>query len=146
MKTPRELILGQHGELEFEFDTMRARILSEARQTANASPGFAQAGRLWFTLAWRELVLPCRLFWNCCGTVFVALLLLNIMLGLSADSGVSAANMMGSPQGHARELLQEQSRLRAELMDGVIVARPPGSPSRPPVWNQSLRNPKTILC
>ena len=125
MKTPRELLRTRHESATPQLDAGRAQTLAAAFPRARAP----RRAAVWRHAWWQELFWPVRHAWL--GLAAVWLVILGSHLATRerthADPFVAAASPV------LRQLLREQLRLRAELLDDA----PPARPARP-----HLRDPR----
>jgi hypothetical protein len=66
MKTPRNLLLEHHRDVQPKLAALRREVLARLQQEQPATN--RDAGLVWLTiiwlLIWRELILPCRRGWS----------------------------------------------------------------------------------
>lgn len=123
MKTPREILLGQHQAASAKLDEVRQAVVAELTPQPAREPGVPFALKIW-----RELVWPCRRTWAGLGAVWVAILVFNS--AQSERSQVVLAVVATSP-GEMRLALQEQRRVLDELIGSPKPVQPAEPPRRP---------------
>ena len=116
MKTPRDLLLTRHQSATPQLDARRAQALAAAFPRADA-PHRADA---WQQEWWRELFWTPRRAWLGLAAVWVVILGSHLATTERTHSGQFAA--AAAPD--LRQLLREQFRLRAELLDDATPAKP----------------------
>jgi hypothetical protein len=117
MKTPRELLLGQHANAVPRLDQIRRDIVDRIGPTP---PSFA-------VKVWQELIVPARRAWACVAAGWVVVLALNLMTGGDASVGASEPGRMNPDSVIA---LQRQERLMALSIEENTDE--PSSPAKPP--------------
>ena len=124
MKTPREILLARHQEVEPKLDTVRARALASlASPPAEERQSFALRAGL---ALWRELILPCRRVWGGLAAVWV------VIIGLCVFGGGEPSVMAGKavPMDKGTEMaLREQRQILAQLLDTTVPT--PTAAARP---------------
>ncbi len=123
MKTPRDLLLARHHPATPQLDTVRAQALAAAFPNARAPRRAAARLRDW----WQELFWPARRAWLGLAAVWVVIVGSHLV---RSERG-RPENFTGPPTPVLRQLLREQLRLRAELLDDLAPARPTPAPAPP---------------
>lgn len=116
MKTPRDLLLTRHQIATPQLDAVRAQTLAAAFPRVHASSRADACLREW----WRELFWPARRAWLGLAALWV------VILGshLATTERTHADPFAAAAAPVLRQLLREQLRLRAELLDETTPARP----------------------
>ena len=73
MKTPREVLLGQHQAANLRLDQIRHVVVAELTPRPPREPGMPFVLKLWCELIW-----PCRRTWAGLAVVWVVILAVNI--------------------------------------------------------------------
>jgi hypothetical protein len=118
MKTPREILLGRHPDIERRLDAVRRDAVAAAggqRRTTAASP---LAVLNWPAIWWRELILPSRRLWSGLAAVWGLLLVINV----AQRDPVSS--MTGKPASAPTVMMSWQAQQR--WMNELLAERVPG--------------------
>lgn len=116
MKTPRELLVGQHRETEARLDTIRQEIVQAMAEPTNELTS-RDAGDIGFLgTCWQELFVACRRYWMGLGAAW-ALVVIFIGAGALSDGNGRA---MARTNGSTLDAMQAQLQLRNELL-GVVA-------------------------
>ncbi len=121
MKTPRDLLLARHHPATPQLDSVRAQALAAAFPNTRTPRHATARLRDW----WQELFWPARRAWLGLAAVWV------VILGsqLARTERGHAEHFASVPAPVLQQLLREQLRLRAELLDELAPARPLPRPS-----------------
>jgi len=112
MKTPREILLKRHRQIEPKLDQMWAEGLS----TELRSKGTPARENVFLAIGWtlwRELVLPSRRIWTGLACAWVAIIILNTA---SSEPSPRAAAKVEPPSQEEAQALIEQRRMLAQLI------------------------------
>jgi hypothetical protein len=147
MKSPRELLLERHQAMDAKLDTLRCQILQVEVQGA---PSPARTPVPWWVVVWHELVRPCQRVWVGLATAWVVIATLQALSGGPTPPRTVRHALAPSPEVMA--LLQEQRRLRSELL-GPSAPQPAATPTRsgsprsdvPPLRGSACRRIEIIL-
>ena len=138
MNTPRDILLNQHRGAEPALDAIRERVLDQ--ELRRPAAGRKSQPLNWLTLAWRQLVLPCRGAWAGLAAAWLAVLLLHLV---TAEPVQQASSVALSRPGATRAQLKQQWLLRAELL-GIATVRPE-PPATPPGPHSEATPPRTTM-
>jgi hypothetical protein len=122
MKTPRDILLEQHGAADPKLDAIRRKVVWEGRRVA--VPKFRVAGTATLPmLIWRELIWPSRRIWAGLAAVWVLIFVFNF-------SQRDPAELMARKSPPSPEMMltfRQQERLLAELIgpNETQAAEPP---------------------
>jgi hypothetical protein len=121
MKTPRDILIEKHADLELRLDAIRRHVL----QGETGAASCRRARPAWLETLWQQLVLPCR---RPLAGLGVAWALILVLQGLANDR--LALPRVSSPKLTTDVLVQlkEQWRLRTELLGPAVAehTRMPG--------------------
>ena len=112
MKTPREILLKRHRQIEPKLDQMWTENLStklRSERTPAPENVFLAAG--W--KLWSELVLPSRRIWAGLACAWMAIVILNVA---SSEPSSKVANKVVPPSLEEAQALVEQRRMLAQLI------------------------------
>jgi hypothetical protein len=130
MKTPRDIILEHHRAAEVKLQTITAQQLAQLAAGAQnrATPKAARNNSFFITL-WVEAILPWRKAWLGLGTAWVLILVSNAIL--REDSSRIALQSIHAPTPETLQILTEQRRILAQLMETTEPQPPADIPRKP---------------
>lgn len=113
MKTPREILLGRHRDVESKLDQMwRATLRRGLRNVTDATERVPPARIGW--KLWRELIWPSRRIWAGLACVWVVIAVLNLASSEPARQVASKSE----PRSHDEmQALIEQRRMLAQMIE-----------------------------
>jgi hypothetical protein len=122
MKTPREVILGQHREAEVRLKAMQPEIIAACVRESRNAPGSEQHSFIqsMATRFWMECFVPWRRAWMGIAATWVAIVVAHLAINDREASGVAQASET-DPQ--VRMVLLEQKRLLAQLLEPMTEPR-----------------------
>ncbi len=119
MKTPREILLERHGNIEPKLDGIRRAVVNELNNTdAKAqswAAGFAALCLGFPNKLWNELVLPSRRIWTGLAAVWMVLFIIN------ASQRDNLSSVTGQPVRSSPVMMSWQVQQR--LMNEVLADR-----------------------
>jgi hypothetical protein len=113
MKTPREILLGRHADVNGRLDRIRKQVLTEAFPEPSKTNRKPDSDETAMSLLWRALFAPRRIAWTGLAAAWVVVFVLH-GAARSDDTGVVRHESPPSPQVMAT--LKEQRELLAELV------------------------------
>jgi len=130
MKTPRDIILQHHCAAEVGLQTLSAQQLAQlaAGKQSRVTPKAARSNSF-FTNLWAEVFLPWRKVWLGLGAAWVVILVFNTVL--REDSSRIALQSLSAPTPETLQLLTEQRRILAQLMETTEPQTPADIPRKP---------------
>ena len=109
MKTPREVLLSQHRNVEPKLDRMwRATLRRGLRNGADATERVPPA-----KLLWRELIWPCRRIWAGLACAWALIIAVDLA---SSEPAARATVKVAPPSREEMQALVEQRRMLAQLI------------------------------
>jgi hypothetical protein len=135
MKTPREILLARHSQIEPKLDAIRQQALAalprvkEVEETqVSRSEGFSSGSVL--RKVWLELIWPSRRAWAGMATLWVAVLAVNLAMKANSPAGTVVRS---APAREVVRAFAEQQRLLTELLPPTEPAplQPPQRSERP---------------
>ena len=135
MKTPREILLARHGNVEPKLDGIRRAVVNELNNKAAKTQSWAAGFVSWcldcLSAPWRELILPSGRVWTGLAVVWALILVVNVSLRDNVSS------VTGQPVHSAPVMMswQVQQRLMNEVLADRVappdVERPRNDVPRP---------------
>ena len=114
MKTPREILSGQHRLAESKLDAIRSEVVAQCREGRRVVVAKSVLTYL-PVLLWRELIFPSRRTWAGIAAAWALILVVNFSL---RDPGQGGAAKVTAPEMMS---FQEQQKLVNELLADRFV-------------------------
>ena len=118
MKTPREILLERHGNVQPKLDGIRRAVVNDLNQDAKAQSWAAGLVALCLGFPnklWNELILPSRRVWTGLAVVWALILVVNVSLRDNVSS------VTGQPVHSSPVMMSWQTQQR--LMNEVLADR-----------------------
>ena len=110
MKSPREILLGRHRDVEPKLERMWASLAAACHRRALREGG---ADRAPLQVLWRELILPSRRIWAGLACTWVVIIVLNVV---SYEPSPQLASQAKPPSHEEMRALIEQRQLLAQMI------------------------------
>ena len=135
MKTPREILSGQHRLAESKLDAIRSEVVAQCREGRRVVVAKSVLTYL-PVLLWRELIFPSRRTWAGIAAAWALILVVNFSL---RDPGQDGAAKVTAPEMMS---FQEQQKLVNELLADRFV---PVDLDRPKTFTPRPRSERSTV-
>jgi hypothetical protein len=109
MKTPREILLSRHRDVEPKLESLwRATLHRGLDDRADATERVPPVAKLW-----QELIWPCRRVWTGLACAWVLIIALHLA---SSEPATREASKTGPPSRDEMQAMVEQRRMLAQLI------------------------------
>ena len=128
MKTPREILLERHRDMDARLDALRKEVVAEHAVVQREAIGrrTSLAGKLW-----DELVVPCRRIWLGMGAAWLVILVAHLAV-TDSPAAPQLAKMKAVPSGpEVMAALKEQKIWMTQLLEPAAPPPPGGASSGP---------------
>jgi hypothetical protein len=125
MKTPSEILLNRYRAAEPKLDRLRREVIDQEIRSPQIPehdlPSIVQSPGDWLAVLWQQAIQPWRPAWLGLASAWLLILYLHLGANREGSAPVTRTTRL-APAAMAQ--LQEQQRLRAELLGAMPTSRP----------------------